>query len=55
MNVSLRRRAVLAAWFLSVGLLPRRMAKALLSWKLVASSRPTFLLRLSKTIRHAMG
>jgi hypothetical protein len=55
MNVSLRRRAVLAAWFLSVGLLPRRMAKALLSWKLVASSRPAFLLRLSKTIRHAMG
>ncbi|MBB4229446.1 glycosyltransferase family 2 protein [Rhizobium mongolense] len=55
MNVSLRRRAVLAAWFLSVGLLPRGMAKALLSWKLVASSRPAFLLRLSKTIRHAMG
>ncbi|WP_087000547.1 glycosyltransferase family 2 protein [Rhizobium sullae] len=55
MNVSLRRRAVLAAWFLSVGFLPRRMAKALLSWKLVASSRPAFLLRLSKTIRHAMG
>ncbi|MDE1996761.1 MAG: glycosyltransferase, partial [Rhizobiaceae bacterium] len=55
MNASLRRRAVLAAWFLSVGVLPRRMAKAVLSWKLVASSRPAFLLRLSKTIRHAMG
>ncbi|MCJ9719487.1 glycosyltransferase [Agrobacterium sp. SHOUNA12C] len=55
MNASLRRRAVLAAWFLSVGVLPRRMAKAVLSWKLVASSRPAFLLRISKTIRHAVG
>ncbi|MEZ2129029.1 MULTISPECIES: glycosyltransferase family 2 protein [unclassified Sinorhizobium] len=55
MNASLRRRAMLAAWFLSVGVLPRRMAKTILSWKLVASSRPAFLLRLSKTIRHAMG
>lgn len=55
MNASRRRRALLAAWFLSVGLLPRRMAKAVLSWKLVASSRPRLLLRLSKTIRQAMG
>jgi glycosyltransferase involved in cell wall biosynthesis len=55
MNVSGRRRAMLAAWFLSVGVLPRHMAKAVLSWKLVASSRPRFLSRLSKTIRHAMG
>ncbi|PDT53396.1 MULTISPECIES: glycosyltransferase family 2 protein [Sinorhizobium] len=55
MNVSLRRRAMLAAWFLSVGLLPQRMAQAVLSWKLVASSRPAFLTRLSKTIRYVMG
>ncbi|MEF0944099.1 glycosyltransferase family 2 protein [Rhizobium sp. BR 362] len=55
MNASLRRRAVLAAWFLSVGVLPGRMAKAILSWKLVASSRPAFLSRLSKTIRNAIG
>ncbi len=55
MNVSLRRRAMLAAWFLSVGLLPRRMAQAVLSWKLVASSRPAFLARISKTIRYVMG
>jgi hypothetical protein len=55
MNVSLRRRAILAAWFLSVGVLPQRMAKAVLSWKLVASSRPAFLARLSKTIRYVMG
>ncbi|WEX74187.1 glycosyltransferase [Sinorhizobium numidicum] len=55
MNISLRRRAMLAAWFLSVGLLPQRMAKAILSWKLVASSRPAFLARVSKTIRYVMG
>ncbi|TGQ31238.1 glycosyltransferase [Mesorhizobium sp. M00.F.Ca.ET.216.01.1.1] len=55
MTASLRRRAVLAAWFLSVGMLPRQMAMAVLSWKLEASSRPAFLARMSKTIRHAMG
>jgi GT2 family glycosyltransferase len=55
MNVSLRRRAMLAAWFLSVGVLPQRMAQAVLSWKLVASSRPPVLARISKTIRYVMG
>ena len=55
MNASRKRRLMLAGWFLSVGVLPRDMAKTILSWKLVASSRPPFLLRLSKTIRHAMG
>lgn len=55
MTASLRRRAVLAAWFLSVGMLPPKMAMAVLSWKLDASSRPAFLTRLSKTIRNAMG
>ena len=55
MNASRRRRAMLAAWFLSVGILPRQMAKAVLSWKLVASSRPQFILRLSKAIRRAIG
>ncbi|MBB3147415.1 GT2 family glycosyltransferase [Phyllobacterium trifolii] len=54
MNASLRRRAVLAAWFLSIGVLPRQMAKTVLSWKLVASSRPAFLSRMSKIIRHTM-
>jgi glycosyltransferase involved in cell wall biosynthesis len=54
-NASLRRRAFLAAWFLSVGVLPRRMARAVLSWKLVASSRPPFLARFSKTVRRAVG
>ena len=55
MNASLRRRAVLAAWFLSIGVLPRQMAKTILLWKLVASSRPAFLSRMSKTIRHALN
>jgi GT2 family glycosyltransferase len=55
MNASLRRRAMLAAWFLSVGVLPHRLAKSVLSWKLVASSRPAFLLRISKGIRRAVG
>jgi len=54
MNASLRRRAVLAAWFLSIGVLPRQLAKTVLSWKLVASSRPAFLSRMSKIIRHTM-
>ncbi|TIN21878.1 MAG: glycosyltransferase [Mesorhizobium sp.] len=55
MTASLRRRAVLAAWFLAVGMLPRQMAMAVLSWKLDASSRPAFLAGLSRTIRRAMG
>ncbi|TIT28601.1 MAG: glycosyltransferase family 2 protein, partial [Mesorhizobium sp.] len=55
MTASLRRRAMLAAWFLSVGMLPGKMALAVLSWKLDAASRPAFLARLAKTIRQAMG
>jgi hypothetical protein len=35
--------------------LPRRMARAILSWKLVASSRPAVLQRMSKTVRRAVG
>jgi hypothetical protein len=55
MNASLRRRAFLAAWFLAVGVLPRRPARDVLSWKLVASSRPPVLAQLSKTIRRVVG
>ena len=55
MNASLRRRAFLAAWFLSIGVLPRQMARTVLSWKLVASSRPPVLARMSKTVRRVMG
>ncbi|MFE0014252.1 glycosyltransferase family 2 protein [Mesorhizobium sp. NPDC059054] len=55
MQYSLRRRAAQAAWFMAVGLLPRQQARTVLSWKLVAASRPKFLARLSKGIRRAMG
>ncbi|MDW6025618.1 glycosyltransferase [Mesorhizobium sp. BAC0120] len=55
MHYSLRRRTVQAAWFLAVGLLPREPAKRILAWKLDVSSRPAWLERLSKAIRHAMG
>jgi glycosyltransferase involved in cell wall biosynthesis len=55
MNASLRRRAFTAAWFLSVGVLPVKMAKAVLSWKLVASSRPAGLARMSKFLRRVVG
>jgi len=55
MNASLRRRTLLSAWFLAVGTLPRRPATELLSWKLVASSRPPFLTQLSRTIRRLVG
>lgn len=55
MNASLRRRCVHAAWFMAVGLLPRRPARDVLSWKLVAESRPAVLAQLSSTIRRAVG
>jgi GT2 family glycosyltransferase len=55
MNASLRRRAFSAAWFLSVGVLPRQMARAVLSWKLVASSRPVVLARTAKFLRRVVG
>jgi GT2 family glycosyltransferase len=55
MRASLKRRLFVAIWFLCVGMVPRPMATAILSWKLVATSRPAFLARLSKTIRRAMG
>src|SRR3546814_17886151 len=55
MNASLRRRAVLAAWFLAVGVLPRRPVRNVLSWKLVASQRPPVLAPLSQAIRRVDG
>ena len=55
MKGSLRRRAFLAAWFLAVGMLPRRTACDVLSWKLMASSRPAVLAQMSKAIRRVVG
>ncbi|HMA14045.1 MAG TPA: hypothetical protein VKP12_04625, partial [Kiloniellaceae bacterium] len=54
-NASLRRRTFLAAWFLAVGVLPRRQARDVLSWKLVAASRPPVLAQISKTVRRVVG
>jgi hypothetical protein len=36
-------------------MLPRKMAMAVLSWKLDAASRPAFLARFSRSFRQAMG
>lgn len=55
MNASLRRRAFLAVWFLAVGALPPRSAREVLSWKLMASSRPAALAQLSRVIRRVVG
>lgn len=55
MNASPKKRLVVAAWFLSVGLMPRPMARTILGWKLVASSRPALLGHLSKTIRRVIN
>lgn len=55
MNASLRRRAFSAAWFFSVGVLPGQIARAVLSWKLVASSRPAVLARTAKFLRRVVG
>jgi Glycosyl transferase family 2 len=46
-----RRRALLAAWFLCLGLLPRPLAGEVLSWYLDASSRPPIVKRLFKLLR----
>ena len=55
MNASLRRRVFSAAWFFSVGVLPGKMARAVLLWKLVASSRPPQLAQMAKFLRRIVG
>lgn len=46
-----RRRALLATWFLCVGLLPRRFAGKLLAWHLEPSSRPKPVQRVLRQLR----
>jgi Glycosyl transferase family 2 len=46
-----KRRLLLATWFLSVGALPRRFARELLSWYFDRSSRPKRLARVFKILR----
>ena len=48
-----KRQAILRAWFLAVGLLPRALARAVISWKLQAASRPWALKWAAKAIRAA--
>ncbi len=46
-----RRRIVLAAWFLAVGLLPRDWAQQAAAWKFSPSSRPRAVDRVVKALR----
>jgi hypothetical protein len=48
-----RRRAVLAAWFVSVGVLPRRLAALAVFWRLSPRSRPEVVDRVLKRVRYA--
>ena len=52
---SRRRQAVLAAWFLSVALLPRRWAATAIFWRLVQASRPPSVQRWLQGVRRAAG
>jgi hypothetical protein len=52
-RLPLRRRAVLAAWFVAVGLLPRAAASHLVNWRLVKNSRPAAIDRLLGKLRRA--
>jgi hypothetical protein len=44
-----KRRAILAAWFAAVGILPRRAAAKVVAWRMTPASRP--LARLFKALR----
>ena len=46
-----RRRAVLAAWFLCVGMLPRTAAAHVAAWRLEPTSRPVAVDRLAPQLR----
>ena len=46
-----RRRAVIAAWFLGVGVLPSAAARRLFTWRFEASSRPRLLTRALSRLR----
>jgi len=48
------RRLLLAAWFLAVGVLPRRPAATLVSWRMFPGSRPAGLGRVVRRVRAAL-
>jgi hypothetical protein len=49
-----RRRATLAAWFLAVGLLPRKAARHAAAWYFAPGSRPAAVDRVFKTARRLL-
>ncbi|MDR9828623.1 glycosyltransferase [Vibrio sp. FNV 38] len=50
-NVSLSNKCILALWWLSLALLPKNAAKPIYSWKVLASSRPSYITKASKILR----
>jgi len=46
-----KRRCILAAWFLLVGVLPRRLASPVVSWRLAPAARPHGVARVLKAVR----
>jgi glycosyl transferase family 2 len=46
-----KRRAILAAWFMAGGMLPRSLAEPLIVWRLAPAFRPPAVDRLLKTLR----
>jgi hypothetical protein len=50
-----RRRALLAAWFLTVGFLPRAMAAQVAAWLLSPRSRPEGMVRFLRAARRFAG
>jgi hypothetical protein len=46
-----KRRAILAAWFIAVGLLPRPLAAPVIVWRLAPAFRPPAVDRFLKTLR----
>ncbi|CAM4165164.1 glycosyltransferase family 2 protein [Vibrio agarivorans] len=52
-NISVANKLILAVWWLSIATLPKKAAQPIYSWKVLASSRPALISRLSKVLRRA--
>ena len=50
-----KRRMILAAWFLAVGVFPRRVGNIAIAWRLAPVSRPWILTRMVKLFRGMRG
>jgi hypothetical protein len=51
LRLAWRRRTMIALWFLLVGLLPLRLARALVVWRMAPNARPPFLTKLLRLMR----